>query len=898
MLTVSGVRQSLLVWERVRNVTAVATHRGTNDEFSYSDMCERRENSLGESKCVVTSILDLWGSVAAFDAEAAAAGGAYNPATRVAAAERSGSGLTDRFGVPVRASQLLGGVQRDASGNVTGAAIIKHVFQLRTDAYLVDGEDVDPAAEAWEEAMDAAVGTSPGAGYQASLPAVVVVPLTETGRSAEVSDFITNDLALVGAAVGIIIVYVFLQFSECSATGSRAVLALAGIITVGLALGIAYGLGSVTSPSTPVHNVLAFLLFGIGVDDVFVIAGAFSRTSPADPLPLRVAAAMQHAGSSVLLTSLTDALAFGISSTTSLPALSSFTLWALYGIVGAFIMSCTFFTAALTLDARRQAAGRYDCFCCWTNAEAAAAHAATAGNKTPSTTPGTSVTPTPRAASAVYAASADSGAPAGAVSGSNPIHADLEAQSPAPPSEADGWGSRTEWVAGRPRKVCLCVRAGLASETLELAYAPKLLSLPGQVGVGVAFAALIAVAAVGVANLEQEFREEWFVPEDSYLQETFAIRDEYFPSNGFPVWAYARNFHPVDYPDLLGGLADALRNNEYINTETAPILSWNDAFQEFLSASEAAAEAGASGACAFPTASDACPCLEPGLDFAAVPTSKVAYDAAMEAFLCSPLYATWGEEIAFAGGASSGTIALTRVQGFFRLMSSATDEADAMATTIDDVDAAGAAAGLPPPDVFAYSFVFGEWEQYVVVPREAVTNVGLSIACVFVVVSILLADLVVSLLVTVTVGSCLLCILGFMHFWNVSLDGVSVVFLVLAVGISIDYSAHIAHAFLHTHASTKTGRVARALGEMGVSVLNGATSTFLAVVVLSPSGSYIFRVLFRVFFLSSVLGAAHGLMLLPVLLLWFGSPPHPDRHPDAATPEAQKPTHLALRGMT
>merc|ERR1711916_307923 len=102
----------------------------------------------------------------------------------------------------------------------------------------------------------------------------------------------------------------------------------------------------------------------------------------------------------------------------------------------------------------------------------------------------------------------------------------------------------------------------------------------------------------------------------------------------------------------------------------------------------------------------------------------------------------------------------------------------------------------------------------------------------------------------------------------------------LAVGLSIDYSAHIAHAFLHVHEETRKARVSKALGEMGVSVINGASSTFLAVVVLSPSASYIFSTLFRVFFLSSVLGAAHGLILLPVVLLWFGSEAHSDEAPD------------------
>ncbi len=820
-----------------------------------------------QTACVVSSILDAWdASVAKFDAIAAANGGtAFDPAAYIARLAAEGN-LQDRFGNDIAVDDVLGGATRNMAGNLTGASVIRHDFDLRDDAYLEadTGEEVDPAATEWELAMDEAVGTGYEDGFQATLPAIHVVPVTGAGYSAEVSAFIQGDLGLVGAAVGIIIVYVFLQFSECSVVGARFTLAAAGIATVGLALGVAYGLGSITSPNTPVHSVLAFLLFGIGVDDVFVIAGTFSRSKSTDSIPRRVASTLQHAGSSVLLTSVTDALAFGISATTSLPALSSFTLWALYGIVGAFIMSCTFFTAIVTLDARRQEAGRYDCLCCLVNK--AALEDVQAAKKAQS-----------KRATATASPRDD-----GSFEEGNPVHSERAASAAAADAaggdKATPWGARTEWIGTRPRKVCLCVRSGLASEVIEYKLAPALVSLPGQIAVGIFFAGLLAVASVGVANLKQEFREEWFLPEDSYLQQSFVIRDRYFSGSGFPVWAYVQDVHPARHPALFPAIEQSFRGNKYINTDTAPLLSWYSALQTFLQQSAAANASGSTGACSFPTPPGSCPCADPSISSATVPTDEAQFDGVMEKFLCSPINSFWKSQIVFQDPSrNSGVMHLTRIQGFYRKLSKASDEADAMLTYIDDVNDAAKDSGFPESRVFAYSFIYREWESYVVVPTEAVTNVGLSIACVFVVLGILLADLVTSLLVTLVVGSCLLNILGFMHFWEVSLDGVSVVFLVLAVGISIDYSAHIAHSFLHNHAETRAKRVTGALGEMGVSVINGAASTFLAVIVLSPSESYIFRVLFRVFFLSSVLGALHGLVLLPVVLLWFGSNFHEDR---------------------
>jgi Niemann-Pick C1 protein len=37
---------------------------------------------------------------------------------------------------------------------------------------------------------------------------------------------------------------------------------------------------------------------------------------------------------------------------------------------------------------------------------------------------------------------------------------------------------------------------------------------------------------------------------------------------------------------------------------------------------------------------------------------------------------------------------------------------------------------------------------------------------------------------------------GFMHFWGVTIDTVSCIIVVIAIGLSVDYSVHIAHAFI------------------------------------------------------------------------------------------------------
>lgn len=57
---------------------------------------------------------------------------------------------------------------------------------------------------------------------------------------------------------------------------------------------------------------------------------------------------------------------------------------------------------------------------------------------------------------------------------------------------------------------------------------------------------------------------------------------------------------------------------------------------------------------------------------------------------------------------------------------------------------------------------------------------------------------------------------------------------------------------------------------MGTSVFHGAFSTFLAIVALGPSKSYVFKNFFRMWFGIIIFGVANGFILLPVMLSLFG----------------------------
>ena len=115
---------------------------------------------------------------------------------------------------------------------------------------------------------------------------------------------------------------------------------------------------------------------------------------------------------------------------------------------------------------------------------------------------------------------------------------------------------------------------------------------------------------------------------------------------------------------------------------------------------------------------------------------------------------------------------------------------------------------------------------------------------------------------------------GFMHFWGLTIDTVSCVNLIIAIGLCVDYSAHIAHRFLVERDGSREDRVRLTLLNMGPAVMNGGISTFIAFILLANSQSHVFITFFKIFLLVVVFGLFHGLTVLPVILSWIGPPPN------------------------
>ena len=115
---------------------------------------------------------------------------------------------------------------------------------------------------------------------------------------------------------------------------------------------------------------------------------------------------------------------------------------------------------------------------------------------------------------------------------------------------------------------------------------------------------------------------------------------------------------------------------------------------------------------------------------------------------------------------------------------------------------------------------------------------------------------------------------GVMALWQISLNGISLVNLVMALGISVEFCSHLTRAFTVT-TGTRQNRAMFALMDVGASVFSGITVTkFAGVIVLAFAQSEIFVIYyFRMYLSTVILGFLHGLIFLPVLLTYVGPMP-------------------------
>ena len=185
-----------------------------------------------------------------------------------------------------------------------------------------------------------------------------------------------------------------------------------------------------------------------------------------------------------------------------------------------------------------------------------------------------------------------------------------------------------------------------------------------------------------------------------------------------------------------------------------------------------------------------------------------------------------------------------------------------------------------PVKAFVYTPEFVYYDQYPAVRPNTLQNIGIALAVMMIVALLMIPHPLGAVVIILSIVSIDVGVVGLMTYWNVNLDSISMINIILCIGFSVDFSAHITYAFMVSDEETRNGKMIWALKELGWPNVQGAASTILGVFPLAFSASYVFRTFFKTLFLVIGLGFLHGVVILPVLLSLVG-PKNKRRRSDA-----------------
>lgn len=198
-------------------------------------------------------------------------------------------------------------------------------------------------------------------------------------------------------------------------------------------------------------------------------------------------------------------------------------------------------------------------------------------------------------------------------------------------------------------------------------------------------------------------------------------------------------------------------------------------------------------------------------------------------------------------------------------------------------------------DVFAFSPFYIFFVQYETIVSLTFTLLAIAGFLIWAVSGILLGLIRTATLLLTVVTAIIINIGGVMALWEISLNAVSLVNLVICVGLAVEFTVHISRAYLvvideedenqiyegfmniegqpeYLVKDRRTMLASSALCKVGGSVLGGITMTkLIGIFILAFTRSQIFEVYYFRMWLSLVaIASVHALVLLPILMSMFG----------------------------
>lgn len=278
------------------------------------------------------------------------------------------------FKAPLAPGRVLGGYE--GSENVLNAEALIATWVVDNHPKGSEGE---ARAEDWEKMfknqMRAIQAEAADRGLRVSFN-------TERSLEEELNKSTNTDAKIVAISYVIMFIYVSLALGSASITAksiltnpsnalvqSKFTLGIVGILIVLMSVSASVGLFSAAGIKVTliIAEVIPFLVLAVGVDNIFLIVHEFERVNvshPDDEIDERIAKALGRMGPSILLSAITETVAFAMGAFVGMPAVKNFAAYAAGAVFINAVLQITMFVSVLALNQRRVESLRADCFPC------------------------------------------------------------------------------------------------------------------------------------------------------------------------------------------------------------------------------------------------------------------------------------------------------------------------------------------------------------------------------------------------------------------------------------------------------------------------------------------------------------------------------------------------------
>ena len=375
----------------------------------------------------------------------------------------------------------------------------------------------------------------------------------------------------------------------------------------------------------------------------------------------------------------------------------------------------------------------------------------------------------------------------------------------------------------------------LAAKIIRQYYGPLLIKKPVKAVVIVLYIAYLAVSLYGCTQVKEGLESHKLARDDSDTHVYFRRDDEYFVEYGpqvmFMKTQKANYWEKSVQTELENAIREAT-SNRYVGTTSSKKVTWwlND-FRDYLNRTRGTADV----------------------------DENTFMSVLRQEFLLTPQYRPYNLDVRFGQGGT--TITASRFLVHTNNLTNSNLQSDMMTTFRDIAEKHSLVAYHP-------AFIF--FDQFTAVLPNTLQNIGIALVAMLIVSIIIIPHPVYTPLIILAIMSIVVGVVGLMQFWGVHLDAISMINLILSIGFSVDFCAHVTYAFMASKSNTRDGRAVDALHQLGYPIVQGAISTILGTVPLAFSNTYIFRSFFKTLFLVISLGFTHGMVILPVFMSLVG----------------------------